>query len=192
MNPGNHRECRKPSLIQPPLILGERMKSVHPSQTRFSNGLAHNRSKGSLIFARIDFFHTHFLQSSFPYMLKLHESGWMGISSTYEKSKNPNIHPLPKICCQHIQFVGLKWVHMARYELNDILRQDGARWLRIISGPLPTPKSPALWPVLGWRRRVSESVPGPDLSVIPYLEQINRKTIPERVRAKCFLGQAQT
>ena len=33
---------------------------------------------------------------------------------------------------------GLKWVHMARYEL--ILRLDGALWLRIILKPLPTPK----------------------------------------------------
>ena len=34
--------------------------------------------------------------------------------------------------------VGLKWVHMARYEL--ILRLDGALWLTIIFKPLPTPK----------------------------------------------------
>ena len=33
---------------------------------------------------------------------------------------------------------GLKWVHMARYEL--ILRLDGALWLRIISKPLLTQK----------------------------------------------------
>ena len=31
---------------------------------------------------------------------------------------------------------GLKWVHMARYEL--ILRLDGALWFRIISKPLLT------------------------------------------------------
>ena len=30
--------------------------------------------------------------------------------------------------------IGLKWVHMARYEL--ILRLDGALWLPIISGAL--------------------------------------------------------
>ena len=35
----------------------------------------------------------------------------------------------------------LKWVHMAQYEL--ILRLDGALWLRIISGPLLTPKKGA-------------------------------------------------
>ena len=34
--------------------------------------------------------------------------------------------------------IGLKWVHMARYEL--ILRLDGALWLRIIFKPLLTPK----------------------------------------------------
>ena len=34
--------------------------------------------------------------------------------------------------------IGLKWVHMARYEL--ILKQDEAIWLRIISKPLLTPK----------------------------------------------------
>ena len=33
---------------------------------------------------------------------------------------------------------GLKWVHMARYEL--ILRLLGALWLRIISKPLLTQK----------------------------------------------------
>ena len=33
---------------------------------------------------------------------------------------------------------GLKWVHMARYEL--MLRLDGALWLRIILKPLLTPK----------------------------------------------------
>ena len=33
---------------------------------------------------------------------------------------------------------GLKWVHIARYEL--ILRLDGALWLRIIFKPLLTPK----------------------------------------------------
>ena len=33
---------------------------------------------------------------------------------------------------------GLKWVHMARYEL--ILRLEGAIWLTIISGPLLTQK----------------------------------------------------
>ena len=36
---------------------------------------------------------------------------------------------------------GLKWVHMARYEL--ILRLDGALWLRIILKPLLTQK----WPI---------------------------------------------
>ena len=34
--------------------------------------------------------------------------------------------------------LGLKWVHMARYEL--ILRLDGALWHTIISGPLLTQK----------------------------------------------------
>ena len=33
---------------------------------------------------------------------------------------------------------GVKWVHMARYEL--ILRLDGALWLRIILKPFLTPK----------------------------------------------------
>ena len=33
---------------------------------------------------------------------------------------------------------GLKWIHMAQYEL--ILRLDGALWLRIIFKPLLTPK----------------------------------------------------
>ena len=39
--------------------------------------------------------------------------------------------------------IGLKWVHMARYEL--ILRLDGALWLPIISGPLLTQKWPIKW-----------------------------------------------
>ena len=34
--------------------------------------------------------------------------------------------------------IGLKWVHMARYEL--ILRLDGALWLTIIFKPLLIPK----------------------------------------------------
>ena len=33
---------------------------------------------------------------------------------------------------------GLKWVHMAQYEL--ILKMDGDLWLRIIFKPLLTPK----------------------------------------------------
>ena len=37
--------------------------------------------------------------------------------------------------------VGLKWVHMARYEL--ILKLDEALWLKIISKPLLTQK----WPI---------------------------------------------
>ena len=36
---------------------------------------------------------------------------------------------------------GLKWVHMAQYEL--IIRLDGARWLWIIFKPLLTQK----WPI---------------------------------------------
>ena len=34
--------------------------------------------------------------------------------------------------------LGLKWVHMAQYEL--ILKLEGALWLRIILKPLLTPK----------------------------------------------------
>ena len=34
--------------------------------------------------------------------------------------------------------IGMKWVHMGRYEL--ILRLDRALWLTIISGPLLTQK----------------------------------------------------
>ena len=37
-----------------------------------------------------------------------------------------------------IMDLGLKWVHVARYEL--ILRLDGALWLPIIFKPLLTPK----------------------------------------------------
>ena len=37
-----------------------------------------------------------------------------------------------------IMKIGLKWVHMARYEL--ILRLDGALWLTIIFRPLLTQK----------------------------------------------------
>ena len=35
---------------------------------------------------------------------------------------------------------GLKWVHMARYKYELILRLDGALWLTIIFRPLLTPK----------------------------------------------------
>ena len=38
----------------------------------------------------------------------------------------------------NIMEFGLKWVHMARYEL--ILKLDGALWLTIISKPLLTPQ----------------------------------------------------
>ena len=34
--------------------------------------------------------------------------------------------------------IGLKWVHMAQFEL--VLRLDGALWLTIIFKPLLTPK----------------------------------------------------
>ena len=42
---------------------------------------------------------------------------------------------------------GLKWVHMAWYEL--ILRLDGALWLMIIFKPLLTPKKFNLSFILG-------------------------------------------
>ena len=41
--------------------------------------------------------------------------------------------------CSKITEFGLKWVHMARYEL--ILRLDGALWPRIIFKPLLTPQT---------------------------------------------------
>ena len=51
--------------------------------------------------------------------------------------------------------IGLKWVHMARYEL--ILRLDGALWLTSISGPLLTQK----WPITFRKnpKKVLKSVP---------------------------------
>ena len=70
-----------------------------------------------------------------------------------------------KMCCPKLQkhsqnattsgIVGLKWVHMVRYGF--ILRQGRAIWLRIISGPLLTPKSRA-----SGGRRVFVQAPGPD------------------------------
>ena len=47
-------------------------------------------------------------------------------------------HYLNDIILVKIMELGLKWVHMARYEL--ILKLDGAIWLKIISKPLLTQK----------------------------------------------------
>ena len=49
----------------------------------------------------------------------------------------PGFWDLVFVCSKKMKF-GLKWVHMAQYEL--ILRLDGALWLRIIFKPLLTPK----------------------------------------------------
>ena len=57
-----------------------------------------------------------------------------------------SLNKLPQIKLIKTNDFGLKWVHMARYEL--ILRQDGAIWLRIIFQPLLTfsgrPKNPKI------------------------------------------------
>ena len=42
------------------------------------------------------------------------------------------------MCLIKVMELGLKWIHMARYEL--ILKLDGALWLTIISKPLLTPR----------------------------------------------------
>ena len=49
-----------------------------------------------------------------------------------------------EICiCVKIMDLNLEWIHMALYKL--ILRQDGAIWLRIISGLLLTPPKGVSW-----------------------------------------------
>ena len=48
------------------------------------------------------------------------------------------LFPVWRIKSMKIMKIGLKWVHMARYEL--ILRLDGALWLTIISKPPLTPR----------------------------------------------------
>ena len=45
-------------------------------KTRFSNGLAHNRTKASGSWAEIDGVHMNFWRSIFPFISKNHESGW--------------------------------------------------------------------------------------------------------------------
>ena len=49
-----------------------------------------------------------------------------------------SLNKLPQIKLMKITEVGLKWVHMGRYEL--ILKLDGTLWLTIISKPLLTPQ----------------------------------------------------
>ena len=74
---------------------------------------------------------------------------------------------------------GLNWVRMARYGLIFIL--DGALWLRIISGPLLTPKSLALWPTRGWGGRC-EGVPelsSPVIDITHLIISLGAWEIPE-------------
>merc|ERR1712185_312332 len=73
---------------------------------------------------------------------------------------------------------GLKWVHMARYEL--ILKLDGALWLTIISKPLLTPKKAMEGPTT----RLLYN--GPVTTKIPYT---NKKSMPIWPHARTtFLG----
>ena len=51
---------------------------------------------------------------------------------------------------------GLKWVHMARYEL--ILRLDGALWLRILLKPLLVLKSAMEWPKIRKKNKKSSRI----------------------------------
>ena len=53
---------------------------------------------------------------------------------------------------------GLKWIHMARYEL--ILKQDGAIWLRIILKPLLAPEGAIKDPKIP--KKILKSVPNLD------------------------------
>ena len=60
---------------------------------------------------------------------------------------------------------GLKWVHMARYEL--ILRLDGALWLTIIFRPLLTPKRPTTRPLANGR--LTTKIPYTNKKPVPIL-----------------------
>ena len=62
---------------------------------------------------------------------------------------------------------GMKWVHMARYEL--ILRLDGALWLTIISKPPLTPRKAMEGPTTRLLYK------GPANTKIPYT---NKKLVP--------------
>ena len=61
-------------------------------------------------------------------------SPWLGPGTIKPRIPKNNTY-LTKI----IRCFGLKWVHMARYEL--ISTQDGAIWLTIIFKPLLTPQN---------------------------------------------------
>ena len=79
----------------------------------------------------------------------------VNLSWTYPRCQQ--LFPVWRIRFTEIMEFGLKWVHMARYEL--ILRLDGALWLTIIFRPLLTPKGAfqtskkdqrrVLWPMGG-------------------------------------------
>ena len=60
----------------------------------------------------------------------------VNLSWTYPRCQQ--LFPVWRIKCMKIMEFGLKWVHMAWYEL--ILRLDGALWLTIIFKPLLTQK----------------------------------------------------
>ena len=61
--------------IQITFIFSERVKPVHASRTRFSNGLAYDRAKVSVTKSEIGFAVINFSRSIFSYMSNNHENG---------------------------------------------------------------------------------------------------------------------
>ena len=58
-----------------PTIFREKVKPITTPPDRFSDGLAHNRSKASVEKSQIGFVHINFSRSIFPYMSNIYENG---------------------------------------------------------------------------------------------------------------------
>ena len=67
---------------------------------------------------------------------------------------------------------GLKWFHMARYEL--ILKLDGALWLGIILKPLLTPNSAIEFPKI--RRKTIKNILGLPKNILS-LTSLHRRSL---------------
>ena len=87
------------------------------------------------------------------YLSQIYCESMVSLSGTYPRCQQ--LFPVCRINFMTIMEFGLKWVHMARYEL--MLRLDGALWLRIILKPILTPKGAIKDPKIP--KKVLKSVP---------------------------------
>ena len=92
-----------------------------------------------VIFLNIFFTHIRELNHgvSLPNLLWIYRESLVNVSWTCPRCQQ--LFSVWRIKSMKIMKFGLKWVHMARYEL--ILRLDRALWLTIIFKPLPIPKN---------------------------------------------------